>query len=94
MDFQAPRGGIDIVEAARKHTDLEVEVQLQMMRPARMLFVYSGMRADLHQPAHRDHWRDADSEHQLHRGGRLGLKVGCGRGRAVRWSSSISISLS
>jgi ribulose-phosphate 3-epimerase len=38
MDFQAPRGGLDIVEAARAHTDLEVEVQLQMMRPGQELF--------------------------------------------------------
>ena len=38
MDFQAPRGGVDIVEAARAHTDLEVEVQLQMMRPSQELF--------------------------------------------------------
>ena len=38
MNFEAPRGGIDIVEATRKHTDLEVEVQLQMVRPTHELF--------------------------------------------------------
>jgi ribulose-phosphate 3-epimerase len=35
MDFSAPRGGIDILEGIRPHTDLEIEVQLQMMRPDR-----------------------------------------------------------
>jgi ribulose-phosphate 3-epimerase len=38
MDFAAPRGGIDIVEAARNHTDLEIEVQLQMWRPTMDLY--------------------------------------------------------
>lgn len=33
MDFSAPRGGIDILEGIRRHTKLEIEVQLQMMRP-------------------------------------------------------------
>ena len=38
MDFGVPRGGIDVVEAVRKHTDLEIEVQLQMMRPSHDVF--------------------------------------------------------
>ena len=38
MDFGVPRGGIDVVEAVRKHTDLEIEVQLQMMRPGHEVF--------------------------------------------------------
>ena len=38
MDFSAPRGGIDILEGIRPHTDLEIEVQLQMMRPDQELF--------------------------------------------------------
>jgi ribulose-phosphate 3-epimerase len=38
MDFAAPRGGIDIVEAARNHTHLEIEVQLQMWRPTMDLY--------------------------------------------------------
>ena len=38
MDFYAPRGGVDVLEATRKHTDLEIEVQLQMMRPNQVLF--------------------------------------------------------
>ncbi len=38
MDFSAPRGGIDIVEGIRPHTDLEIEVQLQMVRPDQELF--------------------------------------------------------
>jgi ribulose-phosphate 3-epimerase len=38
MDFYAPRGGVDVLEAARRHTDLEIEVQLQMMRPNQVLF--------------------------------------------------------
>ena len=38
MDFAAPRGGIDIVSGIRPHTDLEIEVQLQMMRPGQELF--------------------------------------------------------
>jgi ribulose-phosphate 3-epimerase len=38
MDFAAPRGGYDIIEATRAHTDLEVEVQLQMWRPTMDLY--------------------------------------------------------
>jgi ribulose-phosphate 3-epimerase len=38
MDFAAPRGGIDVVEGIRPHTELEIEVQLQMMRPGHELF--------------------------------------------------------
>jgi len=38
MDFSVPRGGIDILEGARSHTDLEIEVQLQMVRPDHELF--------------------------------------------------------
>ena len=34
MDFGVPRGGIDVVDAVRRHTDREVEVQLQMVRPS------------------------------------------------------------
>jgi ribulose-phosphate 3-epimerase len=33
MQFAMPRGGIDILEAARKSTSLEIEAQLQMVRP-------------------------------------------------------------
>lgn len=33
MQFAMPRGGIDILEAARKSTNLEIEAQLQMVRP-------------------------------------------------------------
>jgi ribulose-phosphate 3-epimerase len=33
MQFAMPRGGIDILEAARKSTQLEIEAQLQMVRP-------------------------------------------------------------
>jgi ribulose-phosphate 3-epimerase len=33
MGFEAPRGGIDILEGIRKRTELEIEVQLQMNRP-------------------------------------------------------------
>jgi ribulose-phosphate 3-epimerase len=33
MQFGLPRGGIDIIEAVRKYTSLEVEAQLQMYRP-------------------------------------------------------------
>jgi ribulose-phosphate 3-epimerase len=33
MDFNMPRGGFDIIEAVRASTSLEVEAQLQMMRP-------------------------------------------------------------
>jgi ribulose-phosphate 3-epimerase len=38
MDFAAPRGGIDILSGIRPHTDLEIEVQIQMMRPGHELF--------------------------------------------------------
>lgn len=38
MDFAAPRGGIDILDGIRPHTKLEVEIQLQMMRPSFDLF--------------------------------------------------------
>jgi ribulose-phosphate 3-epimerase len=38
MDFAAPRGGIDILEGIRRHTGLEIEVQLQMVRPTFDLF--------------------------------------------------------
>jgi ribulose-phosphate 3-epimerase len=33
MQFGLPRGGVDIIEATRKSTDLEIEAQLQMHRP-------------------------------------------------------------
>lgn len=33
MDFGMPRGGFDIIEGVRKSTNLEIEAQLQMMRP-------------------------------------------------------------
>jgi ribulose-phosphate 3-epimerase len=33
MDFGMPRGGFDIIEATRASTTLEVEAQLQMVRP-------------------------------------------------------------
>ncbi len=33
MDFGMPRGGLDIIEAVRKSTNLEIEAQLQMVRP-------------------------------------------------------------
>ncbi|MCB0044899.1 MAG: hypothetical protein H6642_17945 [Caldilineaceae bacterium] len=33
MDFGMPRGGFDIIEATRKSTHLEIEAQLQMVRP-------------------------------------------------------------
>ena len=33
MQFGMPRGGIDIIEAVRAATDLEIEAQLQMNRP-------------------------------------------------------------
>jgi len=33
MDFNVPRGGIDILTGIRPNTSLEIEVQLQMMRP-------------------------------------------------------------
>ena len=38
MDFAAPRGGIDILDGIRPHTNLEIEIQLQMMRPSFDLF--------------------------------------------------------
>ncbi len=38
MDFAAPRGGIDILDGIRPHTGLEIEVQLQMMRPTIELY--------------------------------------------------------
>lgn len=34
MDFGMPRGGFDILEAVRKSTTLEIEAQLQMVRPS------------------------------------------------------------
>jgi ribulose-phosphate 3-epimerase len=34
MDFGMPRGGFDIIEAVRKSTSLEIEAQLQMVRPS------------------------------------------------------------
>jgi len=34
MDFGMPRGGFDVIEAVRKSTTLEIEVQLQMVRPS------------------------------------------------------------
>src|SRR2546423_4099346 len=34
MDFGMPRGGFDIIEGVRKSTGLEIEAQLQMMRPS------------------------------------------------------------
>ncbi len=33
MNFDAPRGGIDVLMGIRPETDLEIEVQLQMVRP-------------------------------------------------------------
>lgn len=33
MDFGMPRGGFDIIEGTRKSTSLEIEAQLQMVRP-------------------------------------------------------------
>lgn len=33
MDFGMPRGGFDIIEGVRKSTTLEIEAQLQMVRP-------------------------------------------------------------
>jgi ribulose-phosphate 3-epimerase len=33
MNFNAPRGGLDVLMGIRPHTDLEIEVQLQMVRP-------------------------------------------------------------
>jgi len=34
MDFGMPRGGFDILEGLRKSTSLEIEAQLQMVRPS------------------------------------------------------------
>jgi ribulose-phosphate 3-epimerase len=34
MDFGMPRGGFDIIEGVRKSCDLEIEAQLQMVRPS------------------------------------------------------------
>ncbi|MHC1785224.1 MAG: ribulose-phosphate 3-epimerase [Anaerolineaceae bacterium] len=34
MDFGMPRGGFDILEGLRKSTNLEIEAQLQMVRPS------------------------------------------------------------
>src|SRR5512143_813213 len=34
MDFGMPRGGFDVIEAVRKSTSLEIEAQLQMVRPS------------------------------------------------------------
>src|SRR5512143_2321174 len=34
MDFGMPRGGFDVLEAVRKCTSLEIEAQLQMVRPS------------------------------------------------------------
>lgn len=34
MDFGMPRGGFDIIEGTRKSTSLEIEAQLQMVRPS------------------------------------------------------------
>ena len=33
MHFGMPRGGFDVIEAIRKSTELEIEAQLQMVRP-------------------------------------------------------------
>jgi ribulose-phosphate 3-epimerase len=38
MDFAAPRGGIDILDGIRRRTKLEIEIQLQMVRPSFDLF--------------------------------------------------------
>ena len=38
MDFAMPRGGFDIIEAVCRSTSLEVEAQLQMMRPSFSVF--------------------------------------------------------
>lgn len=34
MDFGMPRGGFDIIEGVRRSTSLEIEAQLQMVRPS------------------------------------------------------------
>jgi len=47
MDFAVPRG-VDILQGIRPHTDLEIEVQIQMMRPGHELFRhFKDSRADL-----------------------------------------------
>ncbi len=38
MQFNVPRGGIDILTGVRPYTDLEIEVQLQMVRPTLDLY--------------------------------------------------------
>jgi ribulose-phosphate 3-epimerase len=38
MQFNVPRGGIDILSGIRPHTNLEIEVQLQMVRPTLDLY--------------------------------------------------------
>lgn len=38
MQFNVPRGGIDILTGVRPYTDLEIEVQLQMYRPTLDLY--------------------------------------------------------
>lgn len=38
MDFGMPRGGFDVIEGVRKSTDLEIEAQLQMLRPSFDMF--------------------------------------------------------
>ncbi len=38
MQFNVPRGGIDIISGIRPHTNLEIEVQLQMVRPTLDLY--------------------------------------------------------
>jgi ribulose-phosphate 3-epimerase len=38
MDFSAPRGGVDVLAGIRSNTDLEIEVQIQMIRPDHELF--------------------------------------------------------
>jgi ribulose-phosphate 3-epimerase len=38
MQFNVPRGGIDILSGIRPHTNLEIEVQLQMVQPTLDLY--------------------------------------------------------
>jgi len=38
MDFGMPRGGFDIIEGVRRSTSLEIEAQLQMVRPGFAVF--------------------------------------------------------
>jgi ribulose-phosphate 3-epimerase len=38
MQFAMPRGGLDIIEATRQSTRLEIEAQLQMYRPNQEVF--------------------------------------------------------